>query len=370
MNERKAFKTEKEAVNYAREIENLIKTKGAQPEISKEKLAMADAYLSILDKLKPHGKTPEDAADHYIKHLGNEFLQKSKPPIRDLVDQWQAFKFSDTTLGKKMIIEIGLYSRFIKAKFANAKPDEPKRNEIDVLLRGLKVANNTRRKYLKFIRMFFSWVFDEGIIARNPTDGISYKADDFDGRFYDVPTTKKILKFVAENEKDLIGYYALLTFAGLRPTEGARVQWLDFSFKTNELYVRKGKTNARHIILEPVAVEWINYHRKNTPHDAPFVGQTALPNREKEIRKQTMNGGWIQDGLRHGFATYYKSTIKNISSVADYMGNAADVVKRHYARTIPADECRDFWNLTPSIVLAADPGTSTPTPPTSDVPEK
>ena len=73
------------------------------------------------------------------------------------------------------------------------------------------------------------------LIAANPTDGIYYKSDDFTGGFYDAETTKRLLRYVAENEKDLIGYYALLTFAGLRPSEGARVQWDDYIFKTSEL---------------------------------------------------------------------------------------------------------------------------------------
>jgi integrase len=73
-----------------------------------------------------------------------------------------------------------------------------------------------------------------------------------------------LLRHVAEHSKPLIGYYALLTFAGLRPSEGARVQWSDFNFKTNQLHVRNGKTNARQITLQLVAIEWMNYHREHS----------------------------------------------------------------------------------------------------------
>jgi integrase len=199
--------------------------------------------------------------------------------------------------------------------------------------------------------MFFSWVKDEGHIHKNPTDGLSYKADDFNGAFYTPEQTANLLRYVVEHEKDLIGYYALLTFAGLRPTEGARVQWEDYNSKVNELYVRKGKTNARHIKLEPAAIAWMEFHKKNTVGDAPFVQLVALPNREKVIRKAVLNGEWVQDGLRHGFGTYFKSLTSNIEKVADYMGNSVGGVKCHYARTIPEDECKAFWNLTPNTVL-------------------
>jgi len=149
----------------------------------------------------------------------------------------------------------------------------------------------------------------------------------------------------------LIGYYALLTFAGLRPSEGSRVQWQDFNFKTNELYVRKGKTNARHIILEPVAVEWVKYHKENSVGNAPFVELKNLTNREKVVRKAVLDGKWVQDGLRHGFGTYFKAKVQNLPAVAEYMGNSVGIVKKHYARTIPVDEWKAFWDLTPKTVL-------------------
>jgi integrase len=354
MNERRTFGTEKEALDHARQIEALIKQRGAQPEMPKEKLAQAESYQKLVDRLKPHGKTPEEAVEHYVGFLGDQIIRQALPSISELAQRWQAFKLTDTTLSPPMVRDIRSYARFIGWKWGDLKPDETKKNEIDLVIRGLKVTNNTRRKYLRFIRMFFSWVRDEGFILRNPTDGIRYKPDGFNAEFYSVETTKKLLRYVAANEPDLIGYYSLLVFAGLRPAEGARVQWKDFSFKTGELYVRRGKTEARHIILEPVAVAWMKWHRGNTVKDAPFVQPKALPNREKRIRTAVLDGEWIQDGLRHGFATYFRNLKKDIGLVSFYMGNSPDMVKRHYARTIPAEDCEAFWNLTPENVLSDD----------------
>ena len=351
LKKRKSFSSEKEALEMARELEQDITKNGAQPNLPKEKLAQAEAYEKLTKSLSPFGKTPEDAVSHYVRFLGDEVLRQAKPPIRDLSDNWMKFKYTDTTLSKRTRTEIRSYARFIKSTWGNVKPDEPKKNAIDLIIRGLNVTNNTRRKYLRYIRMFFSWVKDEHLILTNPTDGIAYKPDDFDAAFYDVATTTKLLRHVATEEKDLIGYYAILTFAGLRPTEGARIQWDDFNWKTSELYVRKGKTNARHLILEPVAVAWMKWHRDNTPQGSPFINPRSLDNRQKKVRRDVMQGKWIQDGLRHGFGTYYKAQTKDLSKVADYMGNSGDVVKRHYARTIPADVCDEFWGLTPDSVI-------------------
>jgi hypothetical protein len=81
--------------------------------------------------------------------------------------------------------------------------------------------------------------------------------------------------------------------------------------------------------LEPVVLEWMKFHRENTPKDAQFVKVTNLENRMKVIRQEVFKGGWILDGLRHGFGTYYKTLVKGIRQVADQMGNSPDVVKRH-----------------------------------------
>jgi integrase len=351
MNERRTFPAENEALDYARQIAKQIEATGTQTNIPKEKLAMASAYAKLVERLTRFDKTPQDAVDHYVKFLGEEIIRQAKPPILELADKWRDFKLTDTTLSKKTVTEIRFYARFIKSRWGDLKPEEPQKNDIDLLLRRMKVSNNTRRKYLRYIRMFFGWVKDEHLIAANPTDGIFYKPDDFNADFYDVGTTKRLLRYVAETETDLIGYYSLLTFAGLRPSEGARVEWKDYNWKTSELYVRKGKTGARYIILESVAVEWMKYHREHAPSDTPFVAIKNLSNRERDVREKVLNGDWIQDGLRHGFGTYYKSKIKDIGKVADYMGNSADMVKRHYARTIPADECAEFWDLTPAKVL-------------------
>ena len=72
---------------------------------------------------------------------------------------------------------------------------------------------------------------------------------------YSPEDTKKLLRHVVEHQKDLVGYYALLTFGGLRPSEGARVQWQDYHFKTNELYVRKGVC-GNHLILNAVQMPY------------------------------------------------------------------------------------------------------------------
>jgi hypothetical protein len=209
LNERKTFLTKSLALKHAADIDENLPKLVVPKEFPKEKVVMADRFQGLTVQLAHFGKSPEDAVTHYIQHLGNEALKQSKPFIRDLVEQWEKFKKTDTTLSRKFLVDIRSYARFIKRTWGEFKPDEPRKNQIDQLIRGLKISNNTRKAYLRYIRMFFSWVKDEGHITQNPTDGIKFKPDDFNGEFYTPEQTVDLFRHVVEHHKDLIGYYAV-----------------------------------------------------------------------------------------------------------------------------------------------------------------
>jgi hypothetical protein len=75
MNQRPTFSTEKEALDRARAIAKQVEKSGAQSELPKEKLAMADAYTKLADRLIPYSKTPEDATGFYLAYLGSEAIR-------------------------------------------------------------------------------------------------------------------------------------------------------------------------------------------------------------------------------------------------------------------------------------------------------
>jgi len=350
MNEMRRFPTEKLALDRAREIEAAITERGSSSALTKNEAMVLVDYRLWVDRLQPFGKTVGDAVEFYIGHLGRELLRKIVPSIGELSDKWREFKFRDTTLSKQSQNEVKVYSKFIKWKWGKLKPDEVKKNEIDKVLKGLKITNSTRKKYLLMVRMFFNWVKDEGIILFNPTDGLSFKPEMLTKEFYKSEQVKGFLQKVVEMEPRLVGYYSLLIFAGLRPSEGARIQWPDINFETGELYVRQGKTMPRHVKLEAVAIEWLKWYKENTPSPT-FIPTRNLFNIERKVREVTFGENWISDGFRHGFATYHKSKYQNIHLTADLMGNSVMMIKRHYAQTIPSGELTAYWALTPSVVL-------------------
>jgi len=350
MNHQKRFPTEDEAVAYHEQIKAQILNHGMSVVTAGES-DVVKKYLVLSDRLKPFLKTPEEAVDWFIGHLGREAIRNTIPTIEVLADKWKEFKYSDTTLSKPMLTEIKMYVKFIKWKWGTQKPDELKRNDIDLVLRGLQISNNTRKKYLLFIRMFFGWCLDEGKLLKNPTDGISFKGEVFRKEFHQSQEIKTFLQQVIVLDERLVGYYSLLIFAGLRPAEGAKVRWEDINFETNQLYVRKSKTDHRYINLEPVTMEWLKWFKEHSAEGSSFIPPKNLYNLERWIREETFGDKWLSHGFRHGFGTYHKSKYQNIHLTSDLMGNSVQMIKKHYAQTVPSGELTAYWGLTPSVVL-------------------
>ena len=61
----------------------------------------------------------------------------------------------------------------------------------------------------------------------------------------------------------------------------------------------------------------------------------------------------VFDGLRHGFATFFRALKKSDQETSWYMGNSVQMVKKHYAKSIPQSELDSFWQMMPAVVLAA-----------------
>jgi len=349
LNERKTFPTESLAREYRTQINEQIQLHGKTPTVPQQTKVYADAYEKLLERLAPFGKSPADAIDFYVKHLGDEILRQAKPTISPLVDEYLKHKFAEHSGRYRHELETNM--RYLKKVFGERRIDDVSKNEIRQRLIDDHSHKNTRRKYLCHIRMFFQWVIGEQkeYLTINPTAGIYFEPAKFDRAYYQLDTLKEILKYVATEYPQMLGYYTLLTFAGLRPDEGGRVKWAHITLDGGNLHVVPGKTDPRDITLEPVALRWLNYYKAHSTEDASFLPATWRW-QAVQVRKH-FAGKWIADGLRHGFATMYQAKIQDPYKTAFYLGNSPQMIRQHYAQSLPASQTEAFWSLTPEDVI-------------------
>ena len=109
--------------------------------------------------------------------------------------------------------------------------------------------------------------------------------------------------------------------AGIRPREAKRLLWQDIDLEENSITVRSlcSKTGGvRHVEICP--------NLKDILSDSDKAQQEICPlnwdRKWKDIRDDSgFRGRWIQDVLRHTYASYYAKYYRNLSSLQLNMGH-------------------------------------------------
>ena len=97
-----------------------------------------------------------------------------------------------------------------------------------------------QRRIIRFSCVWcFRWAISSGLSSVNPAEHIKIKTERYLAEFYSVEVIEKLFG-------ELKGEFScLLVFAGLRPSEGKRVEWKHVNFDTGELHVIRGKKEER-----------------------------------------------------------------------------------------------------------------------------
>ena len=122
--------------------------------------------------------------------------------------------------------------------------------------------------------------------------------------------------------RDCTAAVALMIWAGIRPKEVCRLEWRDIDFDDNSITVRArcSKTGGiRHVEMCSVLKRWLLKFRGE-------AGSRICPGnfrrKWKDIRDASgFKGAWIQDVLRHTYASYYAKHFKNLSRLQLNMGH-------------------------------------------------
>ena len=351
---RKNFNSQTDAIEFARELDTQILENGKS--VTEQARYQSSHVEKMIERLRERGKTLDDCVNFYFLHLEQETLRQIVPRIGELCDNWYQNKRDSTLrpLKKKTLNELKSYHKFIKDHFGQLKPFEVNRKLVEGVYAKLPNSNVTKRQKNRYVRQFFNWCKDEGFCSGNPTNGIKITVRKSEISVLPPAQVIELLRLVEAKFPEMIGYYVLCVFAGLRPSESQRVGWDDINFEGKEIYVNsEGKTGARRFILENKKTQdtdalwvWLN-HFKSIRGDHPFNPTANHEGTQKKIRS-TVGFQWSQDVLRHSFGTYYYNLIHDLGKVVHDMGNSETICKRHYVREVANSATKEFWNIRPT----------------------
>jgi integrase len=299
---------------------------------------------NAVEQLTPFGKTIADAVQYYLAHL--KASEKSCTATQ-LVNQLIAAKKAD---GLSVSHVIDLRSRL--SKFADKFDGQPVATitsaNIEDWLRLLPVSPVSRNNFRKVTLLAFNFAVKRGYAASNPAAQTD-KAREPKAK----PGILKVdqARALLENaSSEILPYFAIGLFAGLRRAEVERLDWSEVDFDEGHIEVTaeksKSKVANRFITMQPNLREWLLPYRK-------LKGKVAPTNCFREFfeqaRKDAGIAKWPDNALRHSFASYHVAHFKDPKGLALEMGHAdSGMLFNHYRALVKPKEAERYWNLSPT----------------------
>jgi integrase len=219
----------------------------------------------------------------------------------------------------------------------------------------------SRDNHRRAIHAFFEWAHKQGYCAANPAANIApVKSDRHDPAILTPDQTARLLSAASSYRGGLlVPYVALGVFAGLRPTELARVTWerIDLEERTITLGADMAKMRSKRLVeMNDNLVAWLAPFAASRQ---PIVG--ANWRKDFDAVKEAAGWGtpteanpglkpWPQDMLRHTAISYHLARCQHEGQTATWAGNSPTIVQKHYKGLVKPADAAKFWTITPETV--------------------
>jgi integrase len=163
---------------------------------------------------------------------------------------------------------------------------------------------------------------------------------------------RRLLSYSLDHDRDLLPYFAICFFCGIRPEREAALLTWDAVHLDGEPEVvvsaELSKTRQRRFVpISANCVEWLRASGSTmSGRVAPF-SDSVIARRRGAMCKAT-GVRWIKDGARHTFCSAWLSTHKNVDRLREICGHTdTATLFRHYNRSMPGSQAEEFWSLVP-----------------------
>lgn len=221
--------------------------------------------------------------------------------------------------------------------------------EKDIERELVGVPASSRNYYLRIMRCAFNRGIGLGFCEKNPAHKVEAAwRERGDIEIYSPDEVTKIME-AAELHPEVVPFYAVSFFAGIRRGEVLRMDWsmLDIEERGIRLPARVTKTKAgRDIEMAENLAAWLAPYARAR---GPVVDITAnqLRSIERKLRREA-GVRTIKHGPRHCFAAYLLASTGDANRVMLEMGHTDfETTKQHYARAVRKRDAKKFWAIVP-----------------------
>jgi len=182
--------------------------------------------------------------------------------------------------------------------------------------------------------------------------------------FLTVDEVRRLLSVAGEF--GLLGYFVLGFFLGVRPEElhdprkkkKPTMLWTDVHVGDRMVVVRAEVSKIgvrRDLPINDALAAWLPFCIRD---GGPIVDPTNFQERFKTCRAAAgLLDNWIQDGVRHTFASNHAAAYKDLNETARLMGHIGGlrILKKHYVGYLSEKAALEFWALRPTDLKTVQP---------------
>lgn len=277
--------------------------------IRAKEMSLADGFALYL-KSKQHLR-PDSIRD--IRCIGNRLL-RTKPEF-----------------GKRNFSELGVSEceEWLNATFHTDSQFKRSVNEISPQAKdpkgetAHKVSASQFNKGRTMLHGLFEFAIRREWCDKNPIKRIERrKVIEKEIQPLNLSETKRLIKTAQRESPEYAVVAALLVYAGIRPREVLRLTWRDIDTEEKTITIRSqcSKTGGvRQVEIPPVLNRLLITHKsENTSHVCP----TDWQRRWRKIRDNSgFRGRWVQDVLRHTYASFHAKYYANLPRLQLNMGH-------------------------------------------------
>jgi site-specific recombinase XerD len=219
-----------------------------------------------------------------------------------------------------------------------------------------KISRKTWNNYRDELHAFFKWCIEKDLATKrpycfiNPVESVIRHKNKIVREEQALHPKTSIPEKVRLLFTDLMGqggelipYFALCYFAGIRPEEVQRMNGrekelinLDTCVITIPAAISKTR-QQRQVEIAPNLTEWLR----------AFSGPILPTNHRKMIAATRKAHELAHDEMRHSFISYHVALHRSVGDAALQAGNSETIVKRHYLNLHPREDGAKFFSIHP-----------------------
>ena len=207
-------------------------------------------------------------------------------------------------------------------------------------------AYTTRHLYHNLLTIFFSFLEKQGWIDKNPVSPVARtRIPPRRPSVFTPEEVRAVMDTAVRMAPELVPFFALCFFAGIRPETVARLGWEHVEKDRVFIPMELNKTpHDYEVPLRPNLAAWLDL----TPpekRNGPIWGAGMKHMIYKARRKSGVK--WIQDGPRHTFASCV-CALEGTEKAVEQMGHRSPtMLYRHYRKLISKEQAQAFFEIFP-----------------------